>query len=193
MTDSDYLEQFHTLVVVCNTTDCKIGEFRILATEYLVQQGTDPESPTVEQQQAALEVAKEKYPTIAFLLSADRSCYRKMVDKLTNKFLQGDKEAFPVTVTDAHRNLVHWRSNPRFQSRNANIVGTEGVAYTQYGNQRKGNGRGGGISQKYQGCDQRSSSNSSGSRGPNNYKYYNWGEWGHISFEYPNTKQASKS
>ena len=49
-----------------------------------------------------------------------------------NKFLQGYRDAFPVTVTDAHRNLVHWRSNPIYQARNTDIIGAKEVPYTQY-------------------------------------------------------------
>ena len=58
-TDSDYLENFCTFVEVCESTDCKIGEFRILATKNMMEKGMDFAASTPEQQQIALDVTKE--------------------------------------------------------------------------------------------------------------------------------------
>ena len=117
MTDSNYLEKFKTLVEVCDATECEIGDFRSTGSAYLVEKGIDIATSAAEQQQTNLDAMKEQYLAIAFLLSADRTRYGKMIDKLMNKFLQGDRDVSPINVTDAHRNMVHWRRDPRYQQR----------------------------------------------------------------------------
>ena len=130
ITDSNYTETFCTLVKVYDTTDCEIGKYKLMGIAYLEEMEIDLTTSCQQQQEEALAATKEQYLTITFLLSAGRSKYRTMIDALMNKFIRGDRKAFPINLTDANRNLVHWRGDPSYQQR-SNIRGAEVVANSQ--------------------------------------------------------------
>ena len=98
---------------------------------FLAEQGIVPALATAEQMNEAFRIVKERYLAVAFILGSDRKRYSKMIDELMNNFLQDDRTAFPQTVTDAHRNLVHWRSDSK---RMGQGIDMQGVAYAQTGN-----------------------------------------------------------
>ena len=84
MTESDYLEHFKTLAEVFNSMGCSIGAFQDRVNNFLTRNGDDP--TTVDQQtiRAALDMAKEEYIEISFILSANCDKYGKMIQDLMN-------------------------------------------------------------------------------------------------------------
>ena len=129
MTESEYLEKFKTLVEVCDSVECDLGEFNRNADDIIRDTGADPDLADDASKTATMLMAKDQYLAIAFILLASRENYGRMLENLMNQFLQGDTDAFPATLTDTHRLLVNWQSDRKF-TRNSNVSSSEGLAYT---------------------------------------------------------------
>ena len=138
MSESDYLEKFKTLTEVCDSLGCNLGSFQAQADAFLRENDEDPDTVDELTMTAALDIAKEEYFAIAFILSANRDKYGKMIQDLMNQFLQGDADAFPNSLTDAHRLLVNWRTGGR---QNGNIHAGKGIAYAQQGERQNQGGQ----------------------------------------------------
>ena len=132
MTNSDYLEKYRTLVEVCDAAGCEIGETVSNMRRILTAAGDDPDTVDQDTKDAAMLLAKEEYLAIAFMLSADRIRFGKMLEDLMNDYLQGDEMAFPINLTDAHRLLEYWCKGTTNAGRRMNLAGGEGIAYTQH-------------------------------------------------------------
>ena len=87
MPNSDYLEKYKTIVEVCQATGVEVGSFRSLGDDIMVTMGDDPDIANEEETNAALVLVTEHYQATAFLLSADRSRYGKMLEDIMNGFL----------------------------------------------------------------------------------------------------------
>ena len=94
MTESGNLENFMTLVKVCNSTGRNVEGFDTIVKEFIRAEGGDPNNIHEEQGKLAEIMSKEQYLAIAFLLSANRKKYGKILEDLMNQFLQGDSNTF---------------------------------------------------------------------------------------------------
>jgi hypothetical protein len=77
----------------------------------------------------------------AFLFSADKGRYGKLLEDLENRFTQGN-DVYPDTLQQAYSRLVHWKQDPK------NIVClvkgvNDGVAFANVGTEGQVTGRGG--------------------------------------------------
>eukprot|EP00957_Ditylum_brightwellii_P164369 12513434-Ditylum_brightwellii.AAC.1 len=66
---------------------------------------------TAEKAKAAGD-AKEAYMAMAFLASATRARYRRLLKELANNYLKGTDE-YPHIMVAAHKLLLNYQNNPR--------------------------------------------------------------------------------
>jgi len=88
LTNSEYLEKFQTLEEVCNIIGCELGKVESMANTIIADAGEDLDAANGQTRIAAMQLAKQRYQAIAFLLSADRSRFGKMLEDPMNSFLQ---------------------------------------------------------------------------------------------------------
>ena len=79
--------------------------------------------------------AKEQQMACAFILSADRARFGRLIEELENSFVEGN-DRFPKTLEAAHKRLEYWKQDPRNLTR-AVGADTEGVAFAQNGDSKK--------------------------------------------------------
>ena len=84
MTESEYLEKFKTLVEVCDSVGCQLGEFQENADKIITDSGEDPDTADEQTRTAGMKMAKEQYLAIAFILCANREKYGRMLENLMN-------------------------------------------------------------------------------------------------------------
>ena len=72
MTESEYLEKFKTLVEICDSVGCDLGEFNRNADNIIRDTGADPDLADDASKTATMLMAKDQYLAIAFILSASR-------------------------------------------------------------------------------------------------------------------------
>jgi hypothetical protein len=67
-----------------------------------------------------IEKARDLYLATAFVLSADRGRYGKLIEDLENNFVQGTNK-YPKTLEDAYNILMYWKYDSRGNGRNVGI------------------------------------------------------------------------
>ena len=55
---------------------------------------------------------RERQMACAFLLSADRSRYGRLIEELENSYVEGN-DRYPKTLEEAHKRLEYWKQDPR--------------------------------------------------------------------------------
>ena len=71
----------------------------------------------------------EQYLAVAFLLSANRTQYGKLIEDLENDYLQG-RNNYPTTVTSAYHLITNWKQDPRNIKQSLGQFGNVGVSFT---------------------------------------------------------------
>jgi hypothetical protein len=121
-----YLDRFQNCVDVLEHCGGAIGPDPALVEQILKRDGNMTATAATDELAAAKEGAIEEYPTMVFLLGADRNRYGKLVEDLENAFTQGN-DNYPRSVTGAYAMLTTWKQR--------NIIhvlglGSEGVSFT---------------------------------------------------------------
>ena len=106
-----------------------IGNNDMIKHQVLITQGYDPMTAMAAQQERAHEIGKQWYLTLAFLMSADRACFGCVLEKLENKFTQG-QDRYLKTVTDAYNLLMNWKEDTHHV---IYLTGNDGVTFTTTG------------------------------------------------------------
>jgi hypothetical protein len=87
---------------------------------------TDQTTAGNEDKLAATQRAKDKYLAAAFLCSADKARYTKLLEDLDNAYLYGTNN-YPVNITSTYNLLVHYKNRMKPTTRIYND--SEGVSF----------------------------------------------------------------
>jgi Zinc knuckle len=83
---------------------------------------------TAGQKQVVTKEAQDQYLAVAFVLSADRNRFGKLVEDMENDYLQG-RDNFPKSLTAAYNLLTNWKQDPRYAMRYIGPA-NDGVSFT---------------------------------------------------------------
>jgi hypothetical protein len=108
MTASMYLEQFQNIVDVIEHSGGSIGNDPGVLQALAEAKNEDVSQLTTDEIIDLKKQAQEQYLAVAFLLSADRGRYGRLIEDLENDFLQG-QDRYPKTVTAAFGLLTNWK------------------------------------------------------------------------------------
>ncbi len=81
------------------------------------------------------EKEKERQMACAFLLSADRTRFGRLVEDLENSYIEGNNR-YPQTLEEAHKRLEYWKQDPRNMIK-AVGADADGVAFAQNGEKKQ--------------------------------------------------------
>jgi hypothetical protein len=129
MTTQDYLKHFQNMVDVIDHTGGVVGKLPGLEGKLLLLKGKTLAQMTIEERAALPLESQERYLAMAFMLSANRSRYGRLLEEMENKYLKGANN-WPTTVTGAYHLLTNYRQDPRNMMR---MGAAEGVAFTNTG------------------------------------------------------------
>jgi hypothetical protein len=98
-TNAQYLEKFQTNVAVVEQFGGNIGRSTRAVRANLEMAGfADHTTAENKDKLAATQQAKNKYLSVAFLCSADKAIYTKLLEELDNAYLYGTHK-YPVNIT----------------------------------------------------------------------------------------------
>jgi hypothetical protein len=80
---------------------------------------------------------RERFPATAFIFSADRLRFGKLIEDMENNFLQGNNK-YPSTLASAHHLHASWRHDARLGLKD--VAGGE-KSFVDYNNEKKGKER----------------------------------------------------
>jgi hypothetical protein len=126
-TNAQYLEKFQMKVAVVEQFRGNIGRnTRVVRAELELAGFTDQTTAGKKEKLAATQRAKDKYLSVAFLCSADKARYMKLLEDLDNAYLYGTY-SYSVNVTSAYNLMVHYKNHMRPTTRIYND--SEGVSF----------------------------------------------------------------
>ena len=115
------VQQFH--VQFLNTVDVVKHSGGNIAddvgVEKMILGNRDKEKMTKAELKALASDVEERSLAVAFMLTADRLRFGKLIEDTENSFLQGTNK-YPVTVNDAYHLLSNWKQDPRHGLREVN-------------------------------------------------------------------------
>jgi hypothetical protein len=110
-TNAQYLEKFQTNVAVVEQFGGNIDRNAGAVRAELEMAGfIDQTTAGNEEKLAYTQRAKDKYLAVAFLYSADKEQYTKLLEDLENAYLYGTNN-YPVNITSAYNLLVHYKNH----------------------------------------------------------------------------------
>ena len=107
-TTSIYMEQFQNMVDVIEYSRGSIGNQPGILEDMATAQEVDLEFVSDADLVKLKKSAQERYLAMAFLLSSDRSRYRRLLEDLENDYLQG-QDHWPKTLAAAFNLLTNWK------------------------------------------------------------------------------------
>jgi hypothetical protein len=107
MSTQDYLKHFQNTVKAIEHTVGVVGKLPGLEDKLLVMKGHTLSQMTVAEKEALAPLeSQERYLVMAFMLSADRARYGRLLEEMKNKYLKGTNN-WPTTVTGAYHLLTN--------------------------------------------------------------------------------------
>ena len=137
MSVQDYFDKFNNLVKVIEHCGGSIVDEQMLIDELEIE--TDPPILLINATDAdklkARTSAKEKALAIAFILSADRNRYGKMVEDMENNYLH-NIDTFPESLIKSYTLMLHYKQDPR---NSVKVVGTvsDGISFATTNDSKK--------------------------------------------------------
>jgi hypothetical protein len=124
----DYYQKFKNQLEVVEHCGGSIGYHDLIVDDLLQEQELTRSNANETQLEEVKTRAKEEYLACAFLHSADRKCYGKLIEDLENDYIQKNNK-YPKTLVEAYNLLIHWKQDPKNLMR---ILGStsNGVAFT---------------------------------------------------------------
>ena len=115
-TTQAFLEQFQNVVDDIDHCGATIGNHAAGIAAVYESAGIDPDFTDECEREAAQMEAKSRYLATAFILHANRTRYRHLVEDLENDYLQGN-DNFPKSLMAAYNLLANWKQDPRHIAR----------------------------------------------------------------------------
>jgi hypothetical protein len=109
MTLGTYFEHFRNLIEVIEYCGGRVGYDPGVYTDYLERNGLDESQFTKDEVIKHKATAVQKYVATVFILRADRSRYRKLIEDVENDNLKG-RDDYPRTIHDSYSILSYWTS-----------------------------------------------------------------------------------
>ena len=129
MTTEAYLKAFTNNVEVIEHSGGTIaGHDPGLESMVAAEKGYGTQMTETQTKEVQAE-SRERYLAAAFLLSADRTRYGKLIEDMENDYLQG-RNNYPTTVTSAYHLITNWKQDPRNVMRSLGQGGNVGVSFT---------------------------------------------------------------
>jgi hypothetical protein len=129
MTMQDYLKHFQNMVDVIDHTGGVVGKLPGLEDKLLLIKGKTLAQMMIEEKATLPLKSQERYLAMAFMLSADRSRYGRLLEEMENEYLKGT-DNWPTTVTGAYHLLTNYHQDPRNMMR---MGAADGVAFANAG------------------------------------------------------------
>ena len=128
MTVQAYLEQFQNMLAVIEHSGGSLGEHTGIEQAIANNRGRVYELMEEMEQALIKRDAQAQYLATTFILGADQSKYRRLIENLENDHLQG-RNNYPTTVAAAYNLLTNWKQDP---CNIMQIVGptNDGVSFT---------------------------------------------------------------
>jgi hypothetical protein len=142
--NQEYYDEFNSMVETAEDSGATIGPHPAGITECLTAIAVDIDNPTAAEKVASIQLATQRYLSVAFLLGADRVRYGTLIEEIENEFLRNKGTSssagtYPTTVAEAYDYLCNYKKDPKNLSRllGQNIGGNPntGVSFIQDGSQ----------------------------------------------------------
>jgi hypothetical protein len=140
--NQEYYDEFNSMVETAEESGVTIGPHPAGITECLTAIAANIDNPTTPEKFASIQLATQRYLSVAFLLGADRVRYGTLIEEIENEFLRNKGTSssagtYPTTVAEAYDYLCNYKKDPKNLSRllGQNIGGNPntGVSFIQDG------------------------------------------------------------
>ena len=140
--NQEYYDEFNSMVETAEESGVTIGPHPAGITECLTAIAANIDNPTTPEKFASIQLATQRYLSVAFLLGADRVRYGTLIEEIENEFLRNKGTSssagtYPTTIAEAYDYLCNYKKDPKNLSRllGQNIGGNPntGVSFIQDG------------------------------------------------------------
>ncbi len=120
--NQEYYDEFNSMVETAEDSGATIGPHPAGITECLTAIAVDIDNPTAAEKVASIQLATQRYLSVAFLLGADRVRYGTLIEEIENEFLRNKGTSssagtYPTTVAEAYDYLCNYKKDPKNLSR----------------------------------------------------------------------------